>query len=60
MHIQIDDINRRVNSLNCKHQNSQFNLNQMSPITKEGTYVQSTAKYMIDNWRNFDENSNVA
>lgn len=60
MYIQNYDINKRVNSLNSKYIKCEFNLNQMSPITKEGVYVQSTAKYMADNWRSFDEDSNVA
>lgn len=60
MYIQNTDINKRVNSLNSKYYKCEFNLNQMSPITKEGKYVQSTAKFMADNWRSFDEDSNVA
>jgi hypothetical protein len=32
----------------------------MSPITVEGNYSNSTAQYMLSNWRSFDENTNIA
>ena len=58
MHIQLTDINKRVNSLNSNFIKSEFNLSQMSPTNDKGAFVPSTAKYLIRNWKSFNEDTN--
>ena len=60
MHIQLTDINKRVNSLNSNFIKSEFNLSQMSPTNDKGAFVPSTAKYLIRNWKSFNEDTNKA
>ena len=59
MHIKNSDITRRMNNLNSKYVKSEFNLNSMNP-TANGNYSSKTASYVINNWRSFNENSNIA